>query len=75
MGHHCRSPNSIAVMVASTAILPALASPIANPSHIKSGSIGINITRNQDTAVPFPYNNSGVGKRHCRFLYVIPAQP
>ena len=24
--------------------------------HIISGCIGINITRNQDTAVPFPYN-------------------
>ncbi|MEG4963413.1 MULTISPECIES: hypothetical protein [unclassified Microcoleus] len=36
MGHHCRAPNSIAVIVASTAILPALASPIANPSQIPS---------------------------------------
>ncbi|MEG4962243.1 MULTISPECIES: hypothetical protein [unclassified Microcoleus] len=25
-------------------------------SNIKSGSIGINITDSQDTAVPFPYN-------------------
>jgi hypothetical protein len=36
MGHHCRAPNSIAVIVANTAILPKLASPIANPSHIPS---------------------------------------
>ncbi|MEG3896844.1 hypothetical protein QT989_14400, partial [Microcoleus sp. SVA1_B6] len=72
MGHHCRSPNSIAVMVASTAILPALASPIANPSHIKSGSIGINITRNQDTAVAVPDKKSGVGERHCPVRNIIP---
>jgi hypothetical protein len=25
-------------------------------SHIKSGGMGINITRSQETAVPFPYN-------------------
>ncbi len=36
--------------------------------YIVSGGIGINITRNQDTAVPFPYNSAGVGKRHCRVL-------
>ncbi|MEG4808047.1 hypothetical protein QUA82_10480 [Microcoleus sp. F8-D3] len=36
MGHHCRAPNCIAVIVASTAILPAVASPIANPCHIPS---------------------------------------
>jgi len=36
MRHHCRAPNSVAVIVASTAILPALASPIANPCHIPS---------------------------------------
>ncbi len=44
-------------------------------SHINSGCIGINITRNQDTAVPCPYKSSGVGTRHCRVLYIIPAQP
>ncbi|MEG4577305.1 hypothetical protein QUA56_32230 [Microcoleus sp. N3A4] len=39
------------------------------------GGIGINITRNQETALPFPYARLIVGKRHCRFLYIIPAQP
>ena len=34
------------------------ATPLCKPSryYIISGCIGINITRNQDTAVPFPYN-------------------
>ena len=43
--------------------------------HINSGNIGINITRdqdttrNQDTALPCPYNSSGVvGTRHYRVL-------
>ncbi|WP_333427360.1 hypothetical protein [Microcoleus sp. F4-D5] len=36
MGHHCRVPNSIAVIVANTAILSKLASPIDNPCHIPS---------------------------------------
>ncbi|MEG4009375.1 hypothetical protein QUA41_09935 [Microcoleus sp. Pol11C1] len=39
MGRHCRAPNSIAVIVASTAILPTLASPIANPCHIPSPQV------------------------------------
>ena len=29
---------------------------IVDRNDIISGCIGINITRNQDTAVPFPYN-------------------
>ncbi|MEG4392589.1 hypothetical protein [Microcoleus sp. BROC3] len=32
---------------------------VARSSYIKSGSIGINITHSQDTAVPCPYNNRG----------------
>ena len=36
--------------------------------HINSGCIGINITQNQDTAVPCPYARLIVGKRHCRVL-------
>ncbi|MEG3877612.1 hypothetical protein QT972_09545, partial [Microcoleus sp. herbarium7] len=43
--------------------------------NINSGCLGINITRNQDKAAPRPYNKSGVGKRHCRILYIIPVQP
>ncbi|MEG3900523.1 hypothetical protein QT987_00720 [Microcoleus sp. SVA1B4] len=30
--------------------------PAPNATDIKSGGIGINITHNQDTAVPFLYN-------------------
>ncbi len=36
--------------------------------HNKSGCTGINITHNQDTAVPFLAQLIGVGTRHCRVL-------
>ena len=42
-------------------------------NYIVSGCIGINITQNQDTAVPFPYNSSVVGTRHCRVRLLVPA--
>jgi hypothetical protein len=29
----------------------------------------------EETAVPFPYRDPMVGKRQCRLLYIIPAQP
>jgi len=38
-------------------------------------NFGINVIRNQDTAVPCPYDESDVGKRHCRVLYIILATP
>ena len=35
---------------------------------IVSGGIGINITQNEETAVPCPYARLIVGTRHCRLL-------
>ncbi|MEG3850806.1 hypothetical protein QT972_31000, partial [Microcoleus sp. herbarium7] len=46
-----------------------LKSDVRNSScKINSGGIGISIARYRDTAVPFPYNQSGVGKRVHLYL-------
>jgi hypothetical protein len=48
---------------------------VRSPTHIKSGSIGINITHSfrDGTAVSPP--RLIVGTRQCRVLYIIPVQP
>ncbi|MEG4634575.1 hypothetical protein QUB56_34355, partial [Microcoleus sp. AR_TQ3_B6] len=59
-------PSSFFLLPSSFFLLPSsfcytnrfrpLAGKKAQHIHINSGSIGINITHNQDTAVPCPYN-------------------